>query len=312
MDKPILITGASGFMGFHVARALGAEGIAYRALVRPTSQVAALRALGAELCTGDVTRQDSLVPALEGCGAVIHLAGAADIADPAINLAVNVDGTVNVAAACRRAGVERMVFFSTNCAVRKLQDAYGRTKWEAEQALQQQGFHQDLDIRTFRPAMIYGEGSVEFTTFVDTVARAPLVPVPGSGEHILRPALVDDVVAATLAAVQRDGLNGRVYDIIGSSAITLNGLIAEVARLMGKKRRPVHVPMKLCFWGAQVLGMLQTHPVVTPDQVLAFAQDTAGDFKPAARDLDYEPVSMEVGLARLFSRTPWHCMGQLM
>ena len=309
MDKPILITGASGFMGFHVARALGAEGLPYRALVRPSSDVAALRALDASLLVGDVTKLDSLVAALEGCGAVIHLAGAADIADPVINQQVNVDGTVNVAAACRQAGVERMVFYSTNCAVRKLQDAYGRTKWEAEQALQE---YSDLDIRTFRPAMIYGEGSVEFNTFVNTVARLPLVPVPGSGEHILRPALVDDVVAATLAAVTRDGLGGRVYDIIGSSAITLNQLIAEVAGLMGKRRRPLHIPQQLCFRGAQLLGMLQTHPVVTPDQVLAFAQDTAGDFEPATRDLDYRPVSMEVGLERLFARTPWHCMGQLM
>ena len=310
MNKPILITGASGFMGFHVARALGAAGLPYRALVRSSSDVAALRALDAELCSGDVTVPETLVTALEGCGAVIHLAGAADIADPAINQQVNVDGTVNVAAACRQAGVERMVFYSTNCAVRKLQDAYGRTKWEAEQALQ--GYADDLDIRTFRPAMIYGEGSVEFTTFVNTVARSPLVPVPGSGEHILRPALVDDVVAATLAAVQRDGLNGRTYDIIGSSAITLNQLIEQVARLMGKKRRALHIPQRLCFWGAQALGMIQTHPLVTPDQVLAFAQDTAGDFEPATRDLDYAPVSMEQGLQRLFSRTPWHCMGQLM
>ena len=309
MNKPILITGASGFMGFHVARALRAHELPYRALVRPTSDVRALVALGAELCTGDVTRPETLVPALEGCAAVIHLAGAADIADPLINRQVNVDGTVNVAAACGRAGVPRMVFYSTNCAVRELQDAYGETKWQAEQAMAEFG---DLDLRTFRPAMIYGEGSVEFTTFVNTVARAPLVPVPGSGEHILRPAFVDDVVAATLAAVQRDGLNGRVYDIIGSSAITLNALIEQVARLMGKKRWPLHLPLKLCFWGAQLLGMLQTHPVVTPDQVLAFAQDTDGDWQDAARDLDYAPVTMEQGLELLFGRTPWHCMGQLM
>ena len=309
MSKPILITGASGFMGFHVTRALRAAGLPSYALVRPTSDVAALRALDARLRVGDVTRRASLVEALAGCGAVIHLAGAADIADPAINQQVNVDGTVNVAAACREVGVKRMVFYSTNCAVRQLQDAYGRTKWQAEQALQE---YDDLDIRTFRPAMIYGEGSVEFTTFVNTVARSPLVPVPGSGEHILRPALVDDVVAATLAAVLRDGLDGRVYDIIGASAITLNQLIAQVARLMGKKRRPLHVPQRLCFWGAQLLGTLQTHPVVTPDQVLAFAQDTAGDTSAATRDLDYRPVTMEQGLERLFTRTPWRCMGQLM
>ena len=306
--QPILITGATGFMGFHVARALGQLGWPYRALARPSSNTRALRALGAEICQGDVTRAESLLPALAGCRAVIHLAGAADIADPLVNEQVNVEGTINVARACQQAGVPRMLFFSTNCAVRELQDAYGKTKWQAEQAIKDL----DLDLRTFRPAMIYGEGSVEFTTFVNTVARLPLVPVPGSGEHLLRPVLVDDVVAATLQAVQRHGLDGRTYDIIGPDSITLNGLIAAVARLMDRQRRPLHVPARLCLWGAQLMGTLIKQPPVTPDQVLAFAQDTTGDIEPAARDLDFHPVPMEQGLQTLFTRTPWSCIGQLM
>lgn len=306
-SEPILITGASGFMGFHVARALKGQGIPFRAMVRESSQVQALRALGADLVTGDITKPQTLVPAFEGCRAVINLAGAADVADAQLNQKVNVDGTANVGQACLRAGVKRLLHFSSNCAVRAKQDAYGRTKLEGEQTLD--GL--DLDIRIFRPAMMYGEGSKEWYTFVSSVARLPLVPVPGDGEHLLRPVLVDDAILATLEAVQRPGLEGRVYDIIGPGAVTLNQLIQQIARLLGKRRWPLHLPMPLCLLGARAIGAMLTHPPVVPDQVLAFDQDTTGDLGPAAQDLDFSPVPMEQGLRTLFGRTPWQQMGDL-
>ena len=301
MERPILITGATGFVGFHMARALKNAGQPFRALTRASSDTSALRAMGAELAVGDLLDTSSLDRACAGCGAVIHLGGAADVADPEVNRRVNVDGTANLAAACGRAGVKRMLFFSTNCAVRELQDAYGQTKLQAEQLLR--GF--ELDLRIFRPAMMYGEGSREFATFVHTVARAPLVPVPGDGEHLLRPIFIDDAVAAALAAIQLEGLNGRVYDIIGPEPISLNQLIQLTALHLGKRRRPLRIPLKLIFWGAVALGKVWRHPVVTPDQVLGFAQDTTGDPSALTTDLGVTPRGMEQGMEALFSRTDW-------
>jgi len=307
VNGPIVLTGASGFFGAHLARALGAAGEPCRGLVRRSSDVRALRGFGIDLHVGDVCDPASLVPAFEGCRAVVHLAGAADVADPDLNEQVNVGGTVNVAEACVRAGVPRLLFFSSSCAVRELQDAYGRTKWEAEQQLRRF----DLDLRVFRPAMIFGEGSREWTTFVTTVARLPWVPIPGSGEHLLRPVFVDDAIDATLAAVQRDGLRGRVYDIIGPTEITLNGLIEAVARRIGRRRRPLHLPLEPCVAGARVLGRIWEHPPVVPDQVLAFAQDTVGDLDPPRRDLQWSPRGLDEGLDALFARTTWRRMGSL-
>jgi NADH dehydrogenase len=204
--------------------------------------------------------------------------------------------------------VPRLVHFSSSCAVRPLQDAYGKTKWLGEQALKELS---GLDLRTFRPAMMYGEGSREWFTFVSTVARFPLVPVPGDGRHLLRPVLVDDAVQATLAAVERDGLGGRIYDIVSREALDLNQLIGMVAGQMGKRRWPLHLPLSLVLAGARLMGRIWTHPPVVPDQVLAFAQDTEGDPEPAARDLGFAPVGMAQGLRTLFQRTPWRQMGQL-
>jgi len=307
LNGPIAVTGASGFFGVHLMRALVADGTPCRGVVRCTSDVRPLTGLGVDLRIGDVCDPASLSAALQGCGVVVHLAGAADVADAELNERVNVGGTVNVAEACRRAGVPRMLFFSTNCAVRNLQDAYGRTKRRAEQAIE--GL--DLDLRVFRPAMIYGEGSKEWATFVTSVARFPRVPVPGRGEHVLRPVFVDDAVTATLRAVERDGLHGRVYDIIGPTEITLNGLIDGVARRMGLRRRPLHLPMGICLAGVRAVGKVWTHPPVVPDQVLAFAQDTRGDLEPGRRDLQWTPRDLDAGLDALFARTPWREMGRM-
>jgi len=305
VSGPVLITGASGFFGIHLARALSDSNRDFVALVRSTSDVRPLRAVGATLREGDVTDRASLVRAAQGCAAVVHLAGAADVADAALNEQVNVGGTVNVAEACVAAGVRRLLFFSTNCAVRELQDAYGRTKARAEAELQRF----DLDLRVFRPAMIYGEGSREWATFVTTVARLPLVPLPGSGQHLLRPVFVDDAVRATVAALERDGLDGRIYDILGPDEVTLDDLVERVARLVGRRRRPVHLPMGLCLAGARAIGRVWAHPPVVPDQVLAFAQDTRGDLGPGATDLDWVPRPLNEGLSLLFARTPWKQMG---
>jgi nucleoside-diphosphate-sugar epimerase len=305
VDRPILITGASGFFGVHLARSLARAGVAHVGLVRPSSDRASLERLGTPLRFGDVTDEESVVAALQGCGAVIHLAGAADVADADLNERVNVGGTVRVARACERAGVARLLFFSSNCAVRELQDAYGRTKRHAERELEAFG----LDVRIFRPAMIYGEGSREWTTFVSSVARLPWVPVPGSGEHVLRPVFVDDVVEAARAAIALDDLAGRVYDILGPTEVSLNDLVARVASHLGRRRRPLHLPMGLCLAGTRALGRVMTHPPVVPDQVLAFAQDTRGDLDPPRRDLGWEPRPLDQGLSALFGRTPWQNMG---
>jgi nucleoside-diphosphate-sugar epimerase len=305
VTAPTLITGASGFFGTHLARAFAESNRPYVALVRRSSDVGPLRALGATTREGDVTDRGSLVAAMRGCGAVVHLAGAADVADAELNEQVNVGGAVNVAEACVEAGVRRLLFFSSNCAVRELQDAYGRTKQQAELELRRF----DLDVRVFRPAMIYGEGSREWATFVSTVARLPRVPVPGTGQHLLRPVFVDDAIAATVAALERDGLGGRVYDIVGPDEVTLDDLVQRVARLLGARRKSLHLPLGLCLAGARVLGRVWTHPPVVPDQVLAFAQDTRGDLEPPRRDLDWTPRPLNEGLSLLFARTGWKQMG---
>src|ERR1035438_4176161 len=111
----IFLTGATGFVGNHVARALAAEGAQLRLLVRKTSNLANLEGIAGETHVGDLSDPDSLKPALAGCDAVIHVA--ADyrlwIPDPAAMYRANVDGTRELLRMAREAGVPRVVYTSS-------------------------------------------------------------------------------------------------------------------------------------------------------------------------------------------------------
>jgi dihydroflavonol-4-reductase len=110
-----LLTGASGFVGSAVARALLAAGWSVRVLIRPTSDRSNLRDLSLETAIGDLTRPDSLAAPLEGCEALFHVAADYRLGapNPAELYATNVDGTRNLLTAARRAGVGRIIYTSS-------------------------------------------------------------------------------------------------------------------------------------------------------------------------------------------------------
>ena len=111
----VFLTGATGFVGHHIARALAAEGAQLRLLVRKSSNLANLEAIPGETYTGDLAQPESLRPALEGCEAVVHVA--ADyrlwIPDPAVMYRANVDGTRELLRMAREARVPRVVYTSS-------------------------------------------------------------------------------------------------------------------------------------------------------------------------------------------------------
>ena len=111
----VFLTGATGFVGHHVAQALAAEGADLRLLVRKSSNLANLEGIPGDTHLGDLARPELLAPALAGCDAVVHVA--ADyrlwIPDPAAMYRANVDGTRDLLRLAREAGVSRFVYTSS-------------------------------------------------------------------------------------------------------------------------------------------------------------------------------------------------------
>ncbi len=292
----VAVTGSTGFVGRYLVPALIEAGHEAVALARRADRAKPLKVQGAQVEVCDLLQPSSLVRALKGSDAVVHLAAVADSSDADLNERVNVGGSRNLVAACRQVGVSRIVNFSSTCAGRDLQDAYGVTKQVAEAEFA----GDDLQVTHLRPTMIYGHGSKEFDLFAQVVAKAPRVPIPGNGKALMRPVFVHDAVALVLKVLDEPKTHGATYDVAGPEPLAFDEFIYRLGRAQGVERRPLHVPAALAIAGARLLGRLQRHPFINVDQVMAFLQDTEVDIQPARNDLDWHPRPLAEGLQELY------------
>jgi len=296
LDKPILVTGASGFVGRHAVPGFVSRGATVHALVRDVHKGAKLRGPGVTLFAGDLLDPESLQRAARDCGSVLHLAGLGYSSDPGENHRVNVDGSRNLALAARDQGAHRLINISSTCAARELRDSYGESKALAEEQFD----FPELQVTHFRPTMIYGADSEEFFKFSETIRRLPLVPIPGNGEFHLRPVCIDDAIELFFSALTIDGPATGTYDVAGPEPVTINRLIEFVAQAQGTRARPLHVPAGIALLGARILGRLMEHPPANIDQVMAFLQNTEVNITPTMRDFHWKPRNLEQGLRETF------------
>ena len=216
LDSKVLVTGASGFIGWHLANALVARGDDVACLVRKTSNVDRLRPLGVRLVYGDVTDPASLAPAVERADVVYHVAGCTTALRRQQYDEVNRQGTRNLLAACAgRTTPPVLVAVSSMAAVgpavdvreRKETDLpvqvshYGRSKRAAELAARQ--FADRVPVTVVRPAMVLGEGDPIGIQLFRPIARFGVHVVPGMGRDRHSVIHAADLAQLLIAAAER-------------------------------------------------------------------------------------------------------------
>lgn len=290
-DRPIFVTGGSGFVGKYVVAWLLERGVPIRALVRSPYRAPFSFHPNLELAVGDMLDEASLARAVSGAHAVVHLA--ANKYDPQKAFDVNVRGARNLVSACERAGVQRFINVSTQSAKIKQQGVYGSSKREAEDVFR----NSKLNLTTIRPSLVYGPDEQSLFGFIaQQVMNLPVVPVLGSGEWRMWPVHVDDVAASILACLHRDETIGKTYDVGGADEVSLNQIIAMIGDAVGKKPRTVHIPFKVALAMAYAAAAILPNPPIRPDNVLGSNQDTHLDIEPMMRELHIEPVSLREGV----------------
>jgi nucleoside-diphosphate-sugar epimerase len=194
--SPVVVTGAAGFLGGHLCRALLARGFPVRALVRrPDAAVWPAGVTSARMDLPDVIDET----ALAGAGVLVHAAWATREIDPERAALANVEGTRRLIAAARAAGVGRVVFVSSVAAAADAPNAYARTKNAAERLLDPA---RDLVVR---PGTILArEGGGIFGLMRDLMRKLHVVPLFGGGRQPLQTVHVDDVCEAIARAIERD------------------------------------------------------------------------------------------------------------
>jgi NADH dehydrogenase len=259
----ILVTGATGFVGPHIVHALRAEDRPVRVLVRRPDRGSQLAAWGAELAVGDVTDPASLRTAVEGCSRVVHLVAILNGSPQEFNR-VMTEGTRALVAAAKDAGVERFVLMSALGTTETSKDAvpYYGAKWTMEQEVVASG----LEYTIFRPSFVFGRGGGALQTFLRQVRLSPVVTVLGPGLQRSQPIWIEDVAAYFARAVDEPAAANRLFEVGGPDTVTWNELYLTIAKVLGKRRRLVHVPFGVARTGATLTQWLPGAPL-TADQV---------------------------------------------
>lgn len=297
----VAVTGATGFVGAHLARGLLAAGARVRGVVRSPERGAALAAVGVELVRGDLLDPASLVEAFRGCEVVVGNAAATSGAGSLEAMTrVNLDGARHTLDAAQAAGVRRVVWISTVAVYQtrlftpmredaRRYDAsrrrfnwsdlttdwrYARTKTQAEDLVWARCEALGLAVTVLRPGPVYGSGDPKLTgRYLGALDRAlvfaPTVGVP----HVH----AGDVALAVVGALRNERSVGRAYNLAGPPTSPWQAVRA-LRRLAGRGRwlLPLPVPLSVCY-----------------------------DTTAAAQDLGFAPRSLEDGL-----REAWQVDGR--
>jgi uncharacterized protein YbjT (DUF2867 family) len=258
----ILVTGATGFIGPRIVHALRAQERDVRVLVRKPERAAQLAGWGAELAVGDITDPASLEAALAGCTHVVHLVAIIAGSRPDFER-VMTQGTKHLVAAAKAEGVEQFVLMSALGTSETSKDTvpYYAAKWAEEQEVIASG----LDYTIFRPSFVFGRGGA-LPVFIKQVRYSPAVSVIGDGLQRSQPIWVDDVGAIFAAATGNAQAANRIFELGGPDTVNWNELYLTIARVLGKRRRLVHVPFAVARAGAQLTQWLPKAPL-SADQV---------------------------------------------
>ncbi len=317
-----LITGATGYIGTQLTKRLIADGHTVHALYRSEVKAKELRALpGVFMQKGDLLDKPSLEAAVEGCDAVFHVAAFAKPWDknPQIFYDYNLDGAVNVFEAAQEAGAKRVVFTSTAGTISPTAGGvpseeatlrtvdyftdYDRSKAQAEAvavAMSSKG----MEIVTVNPSRVYGPGLLSDSNGVTRMVKMYLEGkfrlLPGDGNSIGNYVFIDDVVEGHLAAMKQ-GKAGERY-ILGGSNASFNSFFLTLSDLSGKEVRMLKVPLPVMKVAAHFMEMRANltgkPPVLTPPWVKRFHYDWELSIEKAKRELGYEPLPLEHGLAK--------------
>ena len=296
--KRIFVTGATGFVGHAVVRALLAHGFLVRCLVRPGSEAALKGFESIDRVPGDVLEPDKLAASVEGCGALVHLVG---IIREHRTRGVTFDrlhtqATANMLAVAHEAGVKRYIQMSAVGTRPGATSRYHQTKWQAEEVVRASA----LDWTIIRPSLIYGPGDEFVSVLARMMRRLPAMPVLGDGQYRVQPVAVEHVAEGFARALQLSTTVAQTYEVAGPEACRFVDLLDQIGLALGLRNvRKVHAPLGVVRAMTRIFGWLPFYPV-TKDQLIMLEEGNVADPSRFYADLEITPVPLAHGLRRMF------------
>jgi len=293
----LLIAGATGFVGSHLAKRLVAEGERPRCLARNQEKARQTLPIDqVDLAIGDTTRPETLAKAIQGVDTLVHSAFiTADLKQTSTHTynGVNVVGTKNLVAAAKNAGVKKIVVVSGLGTRPDKPGSYMQGRYLAEQEVKESG----LAWSILQPSIQFGEHAAFFKGLADLIRMAPVVPVVGTPKRKFQPIWVEDVVNCLIKQVREDSRNGKTYVVGGPEIFTYGEILEMLEQKLEKKRLNLSAPVPLVGMGAAVMQAVLPKPPITTAALALFSFENSTDIDAVERDFGFQPRSWRAYLA---------------
>lgn len=285
--KNFLVVGGSGFVGRHLVAQLAARGARVTVPTRRRERAKELILLPTvDVVETDIARPGVLEQLAQGCDAAINLAGilhgrrgrrdergpndyGPDFAR------VHVELPQAVVAACRRAGIGRLLHVSALGAAVDAPSEYLRSKGVGERAVLAA---EDLAVTVFRPSVIFGPEDGFLNLFARLVRLFPVIPL-GSAQAQFQPVYVGDVAQALIRSLDEHAAFGRSFDLCGPKRYTLRELVEYVCTLGARRRLVLSLPDSLSYWQARAMEWSPV-PLLTRDNYYSMRVPSVCECEP--------------------------------
>ncbi|MGE0558057.1 MAG: complex I NDUFA9 subunit family protein [Burkholderiales bacterium] len=269
----ICIIGGSGFVGRHLCQQLAGRGYRVRVPTRDRERAKVLTLLPTvEVMVADVHDPAALAAAIRGCDAVINLVGVLHDGRGTGGFGgAHVELARKVVAACRDAGVRRLLHMSALAAAPDAPSNYLRSKGEAEHLVLDSG----LDVTVFRPSVIFGPEDNFLNLFAGLLRMFPVLPLAGHKARF-QPVYVGDVAAAFVRSLADRTTFGGRYDLCGPKRYSLRELVAWVGATTGCRRPIIGLGRTLSLLQAAAMELLPVR-LMTRDNLRSMQVDSVCD-----------------------------------
>jgi uncharacterized protein YbjT (DUF2867 family) len=294
--KKLLVIGATGYVGGHLARELVAQGHDVRCLARRPEAAANLA--GCEIVKGDISDAASLMRALEGCEAVyvsIHTLSPQPGGGAGGFMDIEKQGIRNLIAACKAQGVTRMIQVTSLGIGPDSRTVWTRERWHEEQELIASG----LDATFLHPGMIVGIGGRGFGMTL-AQAKSRVTMVIGDGRSRMRGIAVSDLVYYLIGVLDAPRSFGQAYDVGNDEVPSSNEMIDMVAQVLGKAPPlKIHIPLAVLRMAVPLIERLvKTPPGAMNDIANSLGEDGIGDPMPIRELLPRKLLSFREAVAK--------------
>lgn len=320
MNMNILVTGATGFIGFRLTEKLLSNGHAVHVLSRDPGKKGMFEQEQARFFTGDITNRKQVGEAMKGCERVYHLAACTEVwsKDPSVFHKQNVEGTRIVLEAAREKQVSKVLVASTAGVLGPSFDKpvdesterttpffseYERTKWTADQVTKE-FVNEGLQVVTVYPTRVFGPGplnrSNSVTKLIKQYIRGKWRIIPGSGREIGNYVYIENLIDGMLRAMEY-GRSGEGY-LLGGANTSYDEFFNTVSDIIHKSYFMLRIPKIFCLLAASLLHLSAmitgTPPLLTPGWVRKYLHNWPITNQKAMTELGYDPGIFREGVEK--------------